>query len=145
MKTDEIRKELFLIKGDRELLKGEDVVEWAAANPASSLYGCFEWDDAKAGHEFRLMQARTLIVSYVRIDSGPSKFVSLTIDRNRPGGGYREIESVMEQPALREALLRDALRELRHFKTKYQQLAEFARLYKEIERLESKYGDREAA
>ncbi len=34
-----------------------------AKNPNSILHGYFEWDDLKAGHSFRLQQARHLITS----------------------------------------------------------------------------------
>ena len=34
-----------------------------AKNPNSILHGYFEWDDRKAGHSFRLQQARHLITS----------------------------------------------------------------------------------
>jgi hypothetical protein len=44
------------------VLRPEDVVR-EATSPKSILHGCFEWDDKKAGHQFRLDQARQLIAS----------------------------------------------------------------------------------
>lgn len=60
MTRSEISKALGELYEAAGQLTAEDVVK--AAKPASSpLHGCFEWDNKKAGHQFRLVQARTLI------------------------------------------------------------------------------------
>jgi len=45
-------------------LRASDVVEHAR-DKTSPLHGEFEWDNKKAGHEYRLQQARTLIRAVV--------------------------------------------------------------------------------
>lgn len=40
-----------------------------AQSPASALHKCFEWDDAKAAHEHRLHQARTVLRAIVVVNS----------------------------------------------------------------------------
>lgn len=34
-----------------------------ASNPANPLHGLFEWDDTKAGHQYRLVQCRVMVNS----------------------------------------------------------------------------------
>jgi hypothetical protein len=48
-----------LERANRRLIP-EDVVA-AAKEPAHALHDCFEWDDSKAGHLYRIDQARALI------------------------------------------------------------------------------------
>lgn len=56
----EVAQELRRIYGEHSALKPSVVV--AEAQPDDSpLHGEFEWNDEKAGHEFRLYQARHLI------------------------------------------------------------------------------------
>jgi len=52
---EEIRK-----RAKDHVLRPEDVVE-AASDPNSILHDYFEWDNERAGHRYRLMQARALI------------------------------------------------------------------------------------
>jgi hypothetical protein len=63
-----IRLELQMIL-TRGRLTPEAVVQ-AAAEPSNPMHSSFEWDDTKAGHQFRLVQARTLIraVHFVEVD-----------------------------------------------------------------------------
>lgn len=41
----------------------ERIVAFAEDNPESELHKCFEWDDLKAAHLFRLEQAKLIIES----------------------------------------------------------------------------------
>ncbi len=100
MKNPEIIAELKRIAVEHDgILNPKDVVRAARAK-SSPLHSQFEWSDAKAGHEYRLWQARQLIrVTVEYIGSGEDVitahvFVSLTSDR-KPDGGYRSIASVM--------------------------------------------------
>lgn len=56
----EVKAELDRLAAQRQGLRPSEVVE-SAKRKASPLHGEFEWDNTKAGHEFRLMQARKLI------------------------------------------------------------------------------------
>lgn len=50
-----------------QAVDAESVVSYASIHRKSELYGCFEWDNKKAGHQYRLVQARAIIRSIVII------------------------------------------------------------------------------
>jgi hypothetical protein len=62
MTKDDIRKELSKIYKKNGSVDAETVVD-VAKSPKSPLHACFEWDDTKAAHKYRLVQARTIIRS----------------------------------------------------------------------------------
>lgn len=110
------------------LLRPEDVVEFAK-NPKTALHSKFEWDDTKAGHAYRLEQARGIIRVVITYEPGTDappirKWVSLASDR-KAGNGYREVGTVMADEAKRNELLSEARREMRHFRKKYESLASY--------------------
>lgn len=79
-----------------DLITADAVVEWARTHPSSDLHSKFEWDDTKAGHGYRIQQARILITR-VRIYQDPacSRQTPFAIhvkalDRN----GYRKLNSI---------------------------------------------------
>lgn len=92
------------------LLTAEDTVHAAENDPR--LHDSFVWDDTIAGHRYRLVQARALITTImVTMPDDPAenqvpKFVSLKIDRSKPGGGYREVREVINSDELRAELER---------------------------------------
>jgi hypothetical protein len=70
-----------------------------AKNPNSILHGYFEWDDRKAGHSFRLQQARHLITSVkvnIITDTKMISAVSYVRDPRLPSDqqGYVSIETL---------------------------------------------------
>lgn len=60
MSNDQIAAEIARIAGKSGEITPERVVE-AARDKKSPLHDCFEWDDAKAGHAWRIAQARVLL------------------------------------------------------------------------------------
>lgn len=131
----QIEAELAKVRGNAEIINPADVLAYAQANKDSILHECFEWDDGKAGHEYRLWQARKLISLHIITAEGERKTVSLTVDRVA-GGGYRQIDDVVRVPVLREKMLADAMNELRRVRTKYNQLSELAKVFEEIDTVE---------
>ena len=121
-----------------------------AAEPKSSpLHSRFEWDNSKAGHQYRIWQARQLIRVSVEVrlgmDEPTSVFVSLTQDRlpasrglDDFGGGYRIMADVMSDKPMREQLLVDALAELETFRDKYKTLKELAVVFSAIKKVSRK-------
>src|SRR5215467_10271488 len=105
--TTGIQGELYALKNDEGLWVPEDILVWARHHPRSALHQRLEWDDAKAGHEHRLWQVRQLVAIHcVKSEgSGARQLVSLSIDRIRPGGGYRDIDDVLPVRELRAVLL----------------------------------------
>lgn len=103
------------------------VVEFAR-NPESALHEHFTWEDAVAAEQWRLSQARQII--RVRLVSqGPSTigvraYVSLSEDRQNPGGGYRRYQDVMADDELRRQYLRQALSEAKLWREKFKALEE---------------------
>lgn len=132
--NDVIGNELQRLATDG-LLTAEAVVESARAT-SSPLHSMFLWDDTEAAHQFRLMQARQLIVS-VRIIHPQAKesiqaFVSLSPDRSRPGGGYRSTIDVLRRKSTREILIGDAMNELRRIEHKYRHITELCDIWEAI-------------
>ena len=70
-----------------------------AAKPKSApLHKYFEWDDKKAGHEYRLMQARKIIrVVQVVVDGHKERFIHVPSVK-RQEGQYMPVSVVVEQP-----------------------------------------------
>lgn len=62
MRSDEVREVLVEIHDSYGRLTPPIVIE-TAKKKSSPLHDCFEWDDEKAGHAYRLKQARDLIRS----------------------------------------------------------------------------------
>lgn len=129
-----IKDELLALKNSEGFIVCERAVEWAKANPSSELHGALEWNDREAAHQFRLVQVRHLIALHVINDEGKRKMVSLSIDRSREGGGYRDLDDVMPVKSLRDVLLDDAFKELERVKTKYARLQELSAVWAETEK-----------
>lgn len=118
-----IREELLAIKGNAEFLICEKAHEWAENNRNSDLAKSLEWDDEKAGYQYRLWQIRRLVSIHVLYaGGGPRKLISLTIDRSKAGGGYRDLEQVRNDQSLLDIALRDALHELERLRDRYEYL-----------------------
>ena len=117
-----IESELKLIKGKNEFYVAEDVEAWARTHPKSALHEQLEWDDRKASYEYRLWQCRRLISLNITYEDGVRSCVSLTTDRLRKGGGYRDIDDVLRDKGLHEIMLADALAELNRIQNTYDRL-----------------------
>lgn len=124
-----IRDELLNFKNEDGLIRVEEAESWARSNPDSALHQSLEWDDAKAGQAYRFMQVRRLIAIHIVNEEGTRQVVSLSIDRTKPGGGYREVEDVVKAKPLRDVMLSDALAELERVQAKYQTLQELAEVW----------------
>ena len=140
--NSQIRTELeqLRIANGGELVPPEQVVEFARRNRRSALHAEFEWDDTAAAQQYRLEQARRIIrlnINVLPTENGNvtvPMYVSLTSDR-RTGGGYRTLESVMNNDDLREQLLEQALTELQRVRRKYQTLQELTPVFSALDRV----------
>jgi hypothetical protein len=112
---------------ERGELTPEAVVE-EARDPAHPLHTRFEWDDQKAAHSYRLIQAERLIrkVKLYREPDDPRDPTDVrawvTV---RDGTGYHPFEKIAQDPVKSEILLRDAEREWRMLHDRYGHLREF--------------------
>jgi hypothetical protein len=141
------RKEIILpelerIRAEHQgMLTAESVIT-EAKNSTSPLHPYFEWRDNKAAAEYRLWQARQLINAMVVIIPSYRKpitaYVSLRNDRTFPGGGYRAIVDVMNDPELRKQLLNESLDDLRQWEMKYRRLDELSEIFGAIKSVKKK-------
>jgi len=121
----------------------EAVVE-AAKSKRNPLHGEFEWDDAAAANEFRLVQARSLLRSiHVIRDDTPSDrpqrvYEVVTIRQEneaKPKKVYQSVEEIMADPDSRAELLARALSELVAWQRRYRNLQELAVVFRAAEKL----------
>lgn len=104
----------------------EDIVK-QAKSVKSAMHNYFEWDDAKAGHQYRKQQATKLLchlqVTYVKEDKSEPVNVRAFVNVKHNDGFYK-IETVVSDVDRYQILLNKAYNELRGVKTKYQELSE---------------------
>lgn len=114
-------------------LTAEDVVQ-AATSPEHLLHEYFEWDDAKAGHEYRKDQARGLMRRVqVRIvehePTGERKVFQMAGYSNVVRDDRREYVPTAQaflDPTLRQQIVLRALREMEQWTRRYQTFVELA-------------------
>lgn len=135
--TITIQDELEGIKlANNGILRPVDVVNWAQENPDSLLYSKFEWNNAKAGHQYRLWQARHIInVQVTAIETKETRmFVSVQSQRKLSDGGYHAVEDVLDDPNLYAEVLEEARRELNRLRRKYRALEELKAIWDAIDK-----------
>lgn len=119
---------------DRNRYLSDELVVETATDEAHPLHDRFEWDDAVAGHEYRLSQARVMIRSvkiiYKKTRTGPKTVRQYHATRGvgAPAGVYRSVDDIADDPIAREVVLAEMRREWEAFKRRYQHLAEFFEL-----------------
>jgi hypothetical protein len=126
------------------MLRPEDVVSFAK-NPTTALHSAFTWEDDEAAHNWRLWQARQVIirVSAVYPDTEPETkyraFVSLKADRYNDRG-YRAMVDVLADGNLREVMLAEAMMDMQAFMQKYDTLKELAGVFAEMQKVVKRRG-----
>lgn len=109
----------------------EAVVE-DSTDPSAPLHGCFEWDNEKAAHKYRITQAQGIIRCIVSVDTpaSPETSVRAFVSTRQV---YKPITVVLDDESAREELLRSAKAELENFKRKYATLKELSAVFAAIE------------
>jgi hypothetical protein len=116
-----IRDELDALADEDGLIHPQDVVEWARSHPDSELYQKFEWDLDKAAMAHWLYTARRLISVYVVYDNTHDRrTISLVSDR-RSGGGYRDLDTVLESARMRYEAAQEAVAEIKRWRERVKQ------------------------
>lgn len=122
------------------MLRPAEVVKFAE-NPETQLHKRFCWDDTEAARRYRVDQARAIIRTTVtvlpRANRVTDAYVSLDDDR-AARRGYRAMADVMEDGALRRALILQALAELDRVRSRYERLAELAPVFEAAEAIAAK-------
>lgn len=115
---------------DRDgVIEPETVVE-ESKNPSAPLHSCFEWDDEKAAHKYRITQAQNIIRAIVVVDEAKQPETRAFVNVQRE---YHPVSVVVRNPEKREILLQNALNELRWFERKYNTLQELSNVFAAIE------------
>lgn len=107
----------------------ETVVKESEA-PSAPLHNCFEWDNEKAAHKYRITQAQGIIRAIVAVDETdhtPETRAFVNVNRE-----YQPVSVVIRNPEKRDVLLQNALCELRWFERKYQALKELAPVFNAV-------------
>ena len=133
-----IVEELETCRRADRILNPHDVLEYAQSHPESLIHSRLEWDDAKCGTEYRLIQIRRLIQIYIVDEIGERASVSLIPDR-KPDGGYRDVNDVVRNEDLARMWLADALKTLVRVRDEYRRVKELVPVWDEIDLLEEKY------
>lgn len=109
----------------------EAVVE-DSTDPSAPLHGCFEWDNEKAAHKYRITQAQGIIRCIVSVDKpeSPATPIRAFVSTRQ---SYKPITVVINDADARAELLRSALAELENFKRKYAALQELVCVFNAIE------------
>lgn len=118
---------------DQGQLTGEAVVAVAAPQD-HPLHHYFEWDDAKAGHKYRVHQAERLIRS-IKIETTPPSaddgphYVRAFVSNRQAGltdqNGYSPIEEVVTDDLSYRMLLKSFQRQVNELERRFGHLKEF--------------------
>lgn len=123
------------------ILLPEDVVNYAF-NEDTALHSKFEWDDGKAGHAYRVWQARHLIKICVTVEPVTKNeipvYVSLN-DERYGDGGYRNTVDVLSDKVLRRKLVEGAIRDFEYWRFRYHQLVELDDVFSAMDDLKKKF------
>jgi len=99
-----------------------------ARKESSPIHKYFEWDDSVAAESWRRQQARKLIKS-VRVEFMGKEMdgywnAKVQVSEDEESQGYFSLHRVLEEDALYEEVLGDAVKSLRHWQKKYSGLKE---------------------
>lgn len=117
-------------------LTAEELVNVSRPEDAP-LHGEFEWDDAVAGENWRRQQARCIINSLVVVAPETNKEVRKFFNIVAADRKYESVETIMQNVDKRDALLRDAMRDLSALRKKYACLTELSKVFDAIDGLEN--------
>ena len=112
------KKRLELIKKQKGKLKPQYVIE-DAKDKSSPLHNVFQWDDSKAGNEYRLFQARQLIariVEVVIVEGKPvqmKSFFNIQHDKNDEQV-YITLKESVTNPDYKQQVLDQLIKELEY-------------------------------
>ena len=122
-------EELNRIYQEKGRLDAPDIV--SESRPESApLHSCFEWDDEKAAHKYRIAQAQSIIRAIIVVDEAEKLETRAFVNVQRE---YHPVSVVVRNPEKRETLLQNALNELRWFEQKYNTLQELSVVFSAIE------------
>lgn len=114
---------------ERDGVIDPETVVAESQTPSAPLHSCFEWDDEKAAHKYRITQAQNIIRAIVVVDEAKQPETRAFVNVQRE---YHPVSVVVRNPEKREILLQNALNELRWFERKYNTLQELSTVFAAI-------------
>lgn len=121
-----------------------ELLEIEAKRKKSPLHNCFEWDDTKAGREYRIIQAREILRRLV-VEIEPEEeeeesryvraFIAPTSVEEVGNTSYVTIEEVCNNKELEEAYIRQLRRDLNIIKNKIKAFRIFSEVVNAIEKI----------
>lgn len=121
---NKVKEALELILDDRGKLTPEIVVE-EATDTNSPLHNRFEWDNGKAGHKYRLMEARLLITSVKVGFVGEKQKGFYNVKTEIGDRVYLPSPTVLSDKAMARQVLVYAAKQLKHWTEEYRNISEF--------------------
>lgn len=115
-----------------------DTIVAAARKRGSPAHSLFQWNDAAAAHEQRLIVARRLygslvVEAVVYKRDRPEVFQVKALVRGSREGPYEPVAEVMSNRSKRDYLLAQCLRELKAIRREYSTLSELAIVFAAID------------
>lgn len=107
-----------------------ETVVLESESPSAPLHSCFEWDNEKAAHKYRITQAQGIIRAIVLVnetEKSPETRAFVSVERK-----YHPVSVVIRNPEKRDILLQNALNELHWFEKKYNSLCELSGVFSAI-------------
>ncbi len=138
--SEAVAEELERLAKDDEdgLVRPEAVVE-AARDESSPLHKHFEWDDGEAAEQYRLYQARKLIVKVTIVRAPYSGPTYVNVKVSRPGTGqvrqgYVKVDRAAADPNLYDQIVEDARKGIVNYRNR---LSAFEEAHEIVGRLDS--------
>lgn len=126
-----LRDSLERVREAQGRLTPATVVE-AATPPEHELHDRFEWDDAVAGHKYRLEQGHRLIQSVmVSMGTSPVRVRGYVYVARGNGRAYEPTEDVAVDPIAAKVSLADMERAIRALEATYGHMAAFMQWVRE--------------
>jgi hypothetical protein len=121
-----------------------DLVVKEAEESSHPLHDRFEWDDADAGHQYRLWQARVLIQKVkITVEVMPETRVSVTEVKEliatrgflhiRSRNTYAPTREILQDPDDRAEVIAEVLKQLRALRQKHAALTELSEIWNLID------------
>jgi hypothetical protein len=128
LKKNELYRQILDNLREKEgCIRPESVVK-LAKDPKHPMHKLFEWDDKKAGCQYRVYQAR-LLINRITIDmidvsaDAYELFVPVTTTGSRKRG-YYSVNEIMNNDEMRKQVLMQALNLAKYWMEKYKQYKE---------------------
>lgn len=119
-----------------------DLVVETAKDKDHVLHPEFEWNNAKAGHQYRLITARSIMRSFVVVRSElstdrPQRVYEVVRQQSQAPGRIRSVykrsEDILADPELRAELIARLLKELINMRARLRDVQEFAIVVRAID------------